>query len=307
MTESAFAKRWKYARVSCLICAVAFAFAASPAQPNGSAAAQESAADESTPDDLKAIVREAFGETHAGWSSDEVIIRDDLNRAFIARCQQKLPNASEKDLNWALLNLRKAGKLGVPATQFNYQSYDDVLHIAEIAARSLQDKYNTSIDAILTDPQRRREFDQLAQNIDARIDAYQVRKCAFRLRKARELRPELITRIADWNREVKEFSAAEVAADPTRIPELPGVYLFRDRSGFLYIGEAINLRERLKTHLDNSDRKSLANYLRDQGIDSISIEIHAFPADSRMKDLTVRRAYESELIRSRQPRFNLRP
>jgi hypothetical protein len=63
----------------------------------------------------------------------------------------------------------------------------------------------------------------------------------------------------------------------------------------------------LKSHLDESDRKSLANYLREQGVESISIEIHSFPADSRMKDVTVRRAYESELIRSREPRFNVRP
>jgi predicted GIY-YIG superfamily endonuclease len=256
---------------------------------------------------LKDVVREAFRATHDGWSVDEVLIRDDVNQAFVWRCREKLPDAAEKDLNWTLLNLRKAGKLGIAATRFNDESYDGVLHLAEIVARSMQDKHKVSSDAVMADPELRREFDVLARGIDPAADAYQVRKSALRLRKARELRPELITRIADWDREVREFAAAQVAADLTLIPERPGIYLFRDKSGYLYIGEALDVRERLKSHLDESDRKSLANYLREQGVESISIEIHSFPADSRMKDVTVRRAYESELIRSREPRFNVRP
>ncbi len=256
---------------------------------------------------LNDVVREAFRKTHDGWSVDEVLIRDDLNRAFIQNCREQLPDVEEKEFNWTLLNLRKAGKLGVKATQFNYESYENVMHVAEVAIRSIQDKHKISSDAILADPQRRKDFDEVARGIDSAIVPYQVRKCALRLRKARDLRPELITRIADWNREVHEFPAAKVAADLTLIPEMPGIYLFRDKTGYLYIGEAINLRTRLETHLDDSDRKSLANYLRQQGVDSISIEIHSFPADSRMKDITVRRAYESELIRSREPRFNVRP
>lgn len=258
-------------------------------------------------DRLNDVVRRAFREASGGWSSDEVLVRDDLNQAFIRACQRELPDVPERDFNWTMLNLRKAGKLETIATLSNNQSYDGVLHVAEIAARSLQDKYEISTDAIMADPERREEFDGIALAVDSSIDPYQVRKCALRLRKARQLRPELITRIADWNREVLEFSAEEVQSDLERIPERPGIYLFRDRSGYLYIGEALNLRDRLKTHLDDSDRKSLAHYLEQQGAASISIEIHSFPADSRMSELRVRRAYESELIRSRKPRFNVRP
>ncbi len=258
-------------------------------------------------DQLEQVVHDAFRDTHDGWSSDEMLIRDELNQAFIKRCREKLPDASEQELNWTLLNLRKAGKLGIKATQSNNESYDDVEHLAEIAARSVQDKYQISTDAIMADPKYKSEFDAIALGIDPSLETYQVRKCALRLRKARQLRPELITRIADWNREVEEFSAAEVAIDLGLIPEKPGIYLFRDKTGYLYVGEAINLRQRLKTHLEESDRISLARYLKQQGADSISIEIHSFPTDSRMKDITVRRAYESELIRSREPRFNVRP
>lgn len=256
---------------------------------------------------LEDVVREAFRQSHDGWSTDEVLIRDELNRAFIASCREQLPDASEQTLNWTLLNLRKAGKLEVKASRREGQPEADAAHVAEIAARSMQDKHEISIDAVMADPERRREFDQLAQRIDPDIESYTIRKTALRLRKTRNLRPELITRIADWDRQIIELTAAQAAADLQRLPENPGVYMFRDRTGYLYIGEAINLRERLTTHLDHSDQKSLAHYLGNQGYDSISLEVHSFPVDSRMKEIVVRRAYESELIRSREPRFNVRP
>jgi hypothetical protein len=37
------------------------------------------------------------------------------------------------------------------------------------------------------------------------------------------------------------------------------------------------------------------------------VEVHAFPVDSRANEVVIRRAYESELIRSRRPRFNILP
>jgi hypothetical protein len=37
------------------------------------------------------------------------------------------------------------------------------------------------------------------------------------------------------------------------------------------------------------------------------VELHAFDPDSKARSLTVRRAYESELIRSRKPRLNIAP
>ena len=105
------------------------------------------------------------------------------------------------------------------------------------------------------------------------------------------LKPELVLRIAE----------------PTKIPKGPGIYIFRDKTGYLYVGESLNLRSRLEKHLDESDRQSLAMYLRMHGVQDTTIEIHAFPKDSRARKVTVRRAYESELIASRKPRFNLRP
>jgi len=256
---------------------------------------------------VKDVVREAFLETHDGWSSDEVLLRDELNEQFVATCRRELPRAPVEEFNWTLLNLRKAGKLKVKVTKRRQDKHDQYQHLAEIAARTVQDKHNVTTDRIMCNETMRAEFDEQAKLIAKDVDAYLMRKAAFGLRKKRRLKPELVLRIADWGREITIRSANELANDIESIPQTPGVYIFRDPTGYLYIGESINLRERLAKHLDESDRESLANYLRKNGIDETTIEMHAFPKESRAKKVAIRRAYESELIASRKPRFNLRP
>ena len=53
--------------------------------------------------------------------------------------------------------------------------------------------------------------------------------------------------------------------------------------------------------------KSLASHLAGNSKQEITVELHAFGKDSPAKDKTRRRAYESELIRSRKPRLNIAP
>ena len=139
------------------------------------------------------------------------------------------------------------------------------------------------------------------------VDGYLLRKAAFALRKSRRLKPELVLRVADWGRQVTTLTASRVLRHPESVPDRPGVYLFRDQTGYLYIGESSNLRDRVTKHVDRSDRQSLASYLFDGNLDSVTIELHAFDPASKAKEKTVRRAYESELIRSREPRFNVAP
>jgi len=256
---------------------------------------------------LADAVRKAFAKTHEGWSADEVIINDELRRQFLAACREQVPEASEFECNWMLLNLRKAGQLGVRATRRRPLRHEDYVHAAEIAARYVFDKYKVSVDRAMCEPKYRAEFDRVARSVAPDVPVYRLRKAALGLRKARRLRPELVVRVADWGRQVLEFPADRLARDPSLVPAKPGVYIFRDRSGYLYIGESSNLRRRLAKHLADSDRKSLARYLREHGYKDVVIEVHAFDPDSRAKERLVRRAYESELIRSRKPRFNIAP
>lgn len=259
---------------------------------------------------FKQVVAAAFASVHDGYSVDEVLLDDELQTAFQRACRERSPDADPEECNWTLLNLRKAGRLEAKTTKSrdrDEQAQDAVRHIAEIAARSVQDRHRSSIDRVMAKPQWRADFDAAVREISPEVDLYTVRKAAFQLRKTRELKPELITRLADWGREVKTVSLEELRKRLELAPEQPGVYLFRDATGYLYIGEAANLHKRLGQHLEQSDRQSLASYLSERNAESITIELHTFAPDSRIKELAVRRAYESELIRSRNPRFNIRP
>ena len=254
-----------------------------------------------------AVIKSAYEKTHQGWSSDEVVLQDDLNQAFIEQCLAELPDSDPTELNWRLLNMRKAGLLNVPTTRSNRKSVTRWKPIAEIVARVMIDKHKVSIDKIMTTPRLRQEFDAAVLEIDADADLYGARKAAFGLRKERRLKPELIARIADWGREISTLSLKSVRAEGDLVPELPGIYIFRDETGYLYIGQSENLRSRLKEHLDQSSNFSLAEYLADQQHDNVTIELHAFAEDSRAKETMIRRAYESELIASRKPKFNIQP
>lgn len=262
---------------------------------------------QATSTDIQNVIANAFATTHDGWSVDEVILNDDLNRAFLKKCQDQLPGVATAKLNWRLLNMRKAGSLKTKTTRSGAKPSRAHVAVAEMVARSLIDQHAVTIDRIMADPKLRVQFDAKTNAIGKDLDTYLVRKAAFGLRKKRRLRPELIARIADWGRSVEEFSLKSVEDDPDVIPHQPGIYIFRDTSGYLYIGQSVDLHKRLKEHLDESSNFSLSKYLSDQSHENVTLEIHAFPVDSRAKETMVRRAYESELIASRKPKFNIQP
>lgn len=258
--------------------------------------------------DLVAAVRQAFFDSHDGWSTDEVLLQDVLNARFLQRCRELEPEAAPAQCNWTLLNLRKAGELGPVVTRRRRDRHDTYQHAAEIAARLMFDREQLTIDRVVCHPKHRETFDSIARQIAPDVPTYLMRKAAMGLRKARQLRPELVLRVADWGKTVHTISAEKILADATIVPAVPGIYIFRDRTGYLYIGQSKNLRTRVTKHLDRSDRQSLAHYLQtNRKSHDITVELHAFEPDSPARNQMVRRAYESELIRSRKPRFNIQP
>ena len=53
-----------------------------------------------------------------------------------------------------------------------------------------------------------------------------------------------------------------------------GLYIFYVSSQTLYVGEASNLRVRIKKHFDHSDNKGLARWMWDYGTEDIFLELH---------------------------------
>lgn len=264
--------------------------------------------DAQTRREVKDVARLAYLKVYDGWSTDEVLLQTKLNDQFLAECRRRMPDIPSFDFNWTLLNLRKAGSLrDISASKLRRDNSDAYLHAAEIAARFLEDRYSVNTDRVLCDPKLRSEYDKEAKKVAPKVEPYLLRKASLTLRKSRRLQPELVLRVADWKKDIIALPAEKAEQEPDEVPEQPGVYIFRDATGYLYIGESSNLHDRIKKHLDRSDRQSLANYLATNGVKGVTLELHAFEKDSPARLKPMRRAYESELIRSRKPRFNLAP
>jgi GIY-YIG catalytic domain len=274
----------------------------------------------------------AVADAGQGYSSDEILISDELRQAVLDRVSRDLSEPLDDDQQTALwlrmLNLRKAGKFPLTTTQRGKSVDESVLPVAELAVRAVVDRHRVTTDVVLADPRLRTELQTEAELIRPGVDAHAIRKAVLSLRKRRSLKPELVLKVADWNRTVHTHTVPELKRllSENAISHDPGVYLFRSPKGYLYIGEASDLANRLAEHLGGSDRASLAEFLARTSHDGadksglaetdqvesnpdepISVELHVFDPQSPAAQVTMRRAYESELIRSRNPRFNLRP
>ena len=265
--------------------------------------------------EFDAAIKAAFQQSHDGWSVDEVLLEDGRRRLFLDACRSQpdlqSQEITDRSLFERLVQVRKSGKLDIKATKRanprDHADIDDWMPVAEIVSRRMQDQFNANIDEWLVSPKLLAEFDALVSQIVPNADLYATRKAALTLRKSRQLQPELLSRVTDWKREIQTYTVSEALAQLQSLPTNAGIYIFRDKTGFLYIGQSNNLRTRLSKHLDKSDRKSLARYLEKGDNEEITIELHVFAADSPAARSVVREAYESDLIRTRKPRLNVAP
>lgn len=284
---------------------------------NGESAVTESANTESANDQAvrpwsEQQIRDAFANTHDGWSTDETLVRQTRCDAFLRELGLAIDDPDTHQQQQAallqLLKLRKTGRLNVRATRRSQVDVSPWTDTAEIAIRTVLDRHQVSIDDVMCSPRLRSELQTEAIAISPAAPADAIRKAVLQLRKVRKLRPELVLRVADWQTQVVTMRVD--AIDFETLPELPGVYLFRSDEGYLYIGEAENLATRIAQHLAGSHNSGLARRLSISAETSghpLTLELHVFAQDSPGNRVVMRRAYESELIRSREPEFNLRP
>jgi len=79
-----------------------------------------------------------------------------------------------------------------------------------------------------------------------------------------------------------------------RLPETAGVYCFKDRKDILYIGKAVNIRNRVKNHFQRPTYRDnlFLNQVKDVGYIKTDSEIEAL-------------ILEAKLIKIRQPKYNV--
>lgn len=246
-------------------------------------------------------LRVAFEASSLGYSPDRVVADPELNRAFLKRCREMGVPGSDVSLNHALLNLRKRGGLrGLRSKRSSFSGEDQYRFAAEIAVRFIERRGGVTLDDIICDPELANEFDRLAATLSPGFNSVEYRWAALNLRKSRRLKPEILSRVVQAE-SVEAFRCSNL--DIKRVPSEPGLYVFFTPSQVLYIGEAENLNNRIRKHLDHSDNKGLARCLWEQGSDELHFEVHVLPAGTSTR---VRRALEMELIASRNPAFNIK-
>lgn len=251
---------------------------------------------------MKTAILEALDAASDGYSSDRVVVDPQLNRRFISECRLRGLEDSAEDLNRALLNLRKAGGLtGRPrAKRTHFHNEDEYRFASEIAARFLERRDGISLDSIICNPDKVSEFDEVAARIVPGYSPLQYRWAALGLRKKKKLAPEITGRIVPPE-DVINIPINEIV--PDELPASQGIYLFISSDQLLYVGETENLRKRLKKHLEHSDNKGLARWIWEYGTEGLYLELQILKSGTKT---SVRKAIELELIRSRQPIFNVK-
>ena len=251
---------------------------------------------------MKNTIRKAFVRSRSGFSPDRVVADPELNSHFLTACRELKLEQPAAELNKFLLNARKAGFLtGLPRSKrTSFQDEDEYRFASEVAARHLQQKCELSLDDIICDPERAKEFDSLAETISPGYTPLQYRWAALNLRKSKQLQPELLSEVLPP--EAIDLGPAS-RLDLRRLPASQGIYVFFGDKATLYVGESENLRKRVTKHLDHSDNKGLAHWFWENGFKNVCLEYRVLPSRTSKR---VRTALESELIKSRRPLFNVR-
>jgi DNA modification methylase len=215
-------------------------------------------------------ILEAFVVTRNGFPADRVIADPELNQSFVDVCRRWGIPGTPVEWNHGLMNLRKAGFMrNLPKskrTSFTKQEQDCCAFACEIAIQHFHDQ-DCSLDRLLCDPERALEFDRFVISIvNQRLPSILMRWVALGIRKrAKHVRRKALE-ISRSHLSLPKRRIVASEIDFSSIPEEPGLYWLRNNEDTrkLYVGETLNLHQRLEMQLDASpfefwgtDRKHL--------------------------------------------------
>jgi len=207
-------------------------------------------------------IRDAFQKTHEGYSADRVVVDPALNASFANACKSSGAAGTIRDWNTLLFRLRKSGRLSdIPTTKrtnLSWEGCDHYLFASEIAWQTMLDERQAqSLDEILCDPRLAKTFDAIAQQFAPGFEEWQYRWAALMLRKQAK---KAVDRSGNLPKALKVLgpSTSVKKIRWNSIPETPGVYLLTDtRKVDVYVGETMNLRERLRSHFGGDSSENL--------------------------------------------------
>ena len=203
------------------------------------------------PDEVNRGVVEAFFAARDGFPVDRVIADPDMNARFAEICGRLGVPGKVTQWNHRLMNLRKTGYFkGLPrskVTTFPLEKaeFEKYKFACEIGMRKFQ-RADLPFDRVLCDPDLAAQFDEFVRlMIPEPLTSLKLRWFALRLRKnehlyrsgAREL-DNCVTLPRDYE---NPFSMRLVD-----VPSSAGLYWLRGEARHLYVGETLNLRERME-------------------------------------------------------------
>ncbi len=206
--------------------------------------------------DLKGFVTDVFRDMTSRLPVDYIVTNRAANCEFIARCRAAGAGVSEAELNWALLNARKAGLHRGIQTQLTQrlgqQILDRIGYGSEMAARAVQELNVieqgevVTLDRILCNPRLRARFDEIAAELAPGGEPEQYRAIALSHRKAggRASARAMASIVPNLQNAVRRVSFGT-----SRFPESPAFYCFYAESTPLFLDYTDNLQSRVEQHL----------------------------------------------------------
>ena len=155
-----------------------------------------------------------------------------------------------------------------------------------------------SLDAVLCDPAQAKQFDKIAMSYRPGFQPFQYRWGALMLRKeskSARARADVLRSIAPAKLSVAEPLASAKWGD---YPDEAGLYLVlgADNRDKLYVGESLNLRQRLQHQFTGQP-------LRTWKRESAELRVRFFTAEPNTPELL---AYQCLLVREHKPKLNVR-
>ncbi len=198
----------------------------------------------------------AYEETGQGYPADYLLCDKDLNKQFIADCLSRKIGGNAYVWNRYLLQLRKAGKLPTSTNRPSRISADEINrygYASEVAWRLLAIDYRKTLDDILCSPEFAAEFDRLAEEFgptDSTVTSCQYRRAALAIRKrTKPARESAAENHSGWSKKGLKTLSIDHWDDPKL--DIPGVFLLRHDDAGIYAYESQNIRQHLRSVLDN--------------------------------------------------------
>jgi hypothetical protein len=259
---------------------------------------------------LSVLCVHAYQSSHCGNSIDRVLADPQLNAAFVHECWKRGAHASQYELNRALLNARKEGRIGrvdgVLPFSVPRPDLEKYLLASELALRLVQDQEwfdqqrYVSLDRILSEPTLSYRFDQLARAISPGHAPSDYRWAAITLRKSQTRRSRSVgidsVRFSDLGR-LDRIRTHQVNA-------APGLYWLRYGRSEFYVGNAQDLRVEFERIMSLKLRElPTLHPTKFQPPDKLTLLISPRPNESP----SARDFIKSHLVRKNHPYMNVMP